>query len=202
MNKLVLATNNPHKISEIKDIMSGLEIEVLSAADFRDFPEIEETGKTLEENAALKARAIWQLYRLPSMADDTGLEVEHLNGLPGVYSARFAGPGCTYKDNYKKLLALLEDIPRSNRCARFRTAIAFIDADENLHEVSGELNGIIADAPRGNFGFGYDPVFIVEGTYKTLAEMLPAEKNVVSHRARALTKIRPVIVNALTAKSR
>jgi XTP/dITP diphosphohydrolase len=196
MHKLILATNNAHKISEMSAILDGLDFEILSAKDFPDFPEIEETGETLEDNAILKARAIWEKYRLPAIADDTGLEVEYLDGAPGVYSARYAGPGCTFADNNRKLLGLLEGIPQTKRNARFRTVIAFADLHGKIQSVDGVLDGAIALAPRGEHGFGYDPVFIVDLLGKTLAE-LPAEtKNRISHRGRALMKMRPIIMQA------
>jgi XTP/dITP diphosphohydrolase len=196
MPKLILATNNAHKISEIKAILNGLDIEILSARDFPDFPEIEETGETLEANAILKARAIWQKYSLPAIADDTGLEVEHLDGAPGVYSARFAGLGCTYDDNNRKLLSLLDGVPESKRKARFRTVIAFADSNGEMHTVDGVLNGSIGTASQGKHGFGYDPIFIVDSLGKTLAELAQNEKNRVSHRGQALVRIRPLIMKA------
>lgn len=193
MNKLILATNNTDKIAEIGDILKGIEISIYSAQDLTDFPGVEETGGTLEENALLKAKAVFQSYGLPCLADDTGLEVEHLGGAPGVLSARFAGQGCSYEDNYRKLLGLLDGVPAEKRAAIFRTVIAFIDSDGKSHTVVGTLHGHIAPAPRGRFGFGYDPVFEVDG--RTLAEMLPEEKNSISHRGIALRKIKPILFN-------
>jgi len=197
VNNLILATNNTHKISEISAILSGLDLEILSANNFPDFPEVEETGSTLEENAILKVQAVWKKYHLPAVADDTGLEVDYLRGAPGVYSARFAGTGCTYDDNNRKLLSLLEGARDRERSARFRTVIAFVDMKGEIQQVNGALEGEIADKPRGKNGFGYDPVFVVEGTWKTLAEFPTEEKNKISHRGRALAKIRPIIETAL-----
>jgi XTP/dITP diphosphohydrolase len=197
VNKLILATNNTHKISEISAILSGLDLEILSAKNFPDFPEIEETGNTLEENAILKIQAVWEKYHFPAVADDTGLEVDYIRGAPGVYSARFAGTGCTYDDNNRKLLSLLEGARGRERSARFRTVIAFVDMKGEIQQVNGVLEGEIADKPRGENGFGYDPVFVVEGTEKTLAEFPTEEKNKISHRGRALAKIRPIIKTAL-----
>jgi XTP/dITP diphosphohydrolase len=197
VNKLILATNNSHKISEISAILAGLDLEILSAKNFPDFPEIEETGNTLEENAILKAQAVWEKYHLPAVADDTGLEVDYLRGAPGVYSARFAGPGSTYDDNNLKLLSLLEGTSGRERSARFRTVIAFVDIRGVVQSVDGVLEGEIANELRGENGFGYDPVFIVEGTGKTLAEFPTDEKNKISHRGRALARIRPIIETAL-----
>jgi XTP/dITP diphosphohydrolase len=196
MPQLILATNNVHKISEMSAILDGLDIQILSARDFSDFPEVEETGETLQENAILKAHAIWEKYRLPAIADDTGLEVEYLDGAPGVYSARYAGPGCTYADNNRKLLSLLDKVPEARRKARFRTVIAFADINGAVRTVDGILNGAIATAPRGENGFGYDPVFIVDSLGKTLAELPADQKNKVSHRGQAVRNIRPLIVQA------
>ncbi|OGC91413.1 MAG: non-canonical purine NTP pyrophosphatase, RdgB/HAM1 family [candidate division Zixibacteria bacterium RBG_16_53_22] len=198
MPKLILATNNSHKISEICAILSCSGIEILSARDFPDFPQVEETGKTLAENALLKTRAAWNRYHLPSVADDTGLEVDYLGGAPGVYSARFAGPGGSFADNNRKLLDLLRGVPEHLRTARFRTVIAFVDQVGGEHLVEGVLRGRIAATPIGEYGFGYDPIFLVEETRRTLAQFPSHEKNTISHRSRALTKIRAVILRDLT----
>jgi XTP/dITP diphosphohydrolase len=197
VHKLILATNNIHKISEMKAILEGLDLEILSAKDFPDFPEVEETGKTLSENAILKVKAVWRKHRLPAVADDTGLEVDYLGGAPGVYSARFAGAGCSFADNNRKLLSLLNNVPEEERSARFKCVISFADLTGKVYSVEGVLEGEIAEYPRGRHGFGYDPVFIVRGTGKTLAELAAAEKNRISHRARALAMIRPIIEKAL-----
>ena len=196
MKQIVLATNNPHKISEMSAIISDIDLQILSANDFSDFPHVEESGETLEANAILKAKSVWGQYHIPCLADDTGLEVEYLNGAPGVIPARFAGPGCSYDDNNRKLLGLLRNVPEEQRKARFRTVIAFIDGRGSVQWVDGILDGAIATERRGTFGFGYDPIFIVEGTGKTLAEFQPEEKNRLSHRSRALAKIRPIIIKA------
>jgi XTP/dITP diphosphohydrolase len=198
MKKLILATNNIHKISEMSAILSGLDLKILSAKDFPDFPEIDETGETLTENAILKVRAVWEKYRMPALADDTGLEVDYLKGAPGVYSARFSGPGCTYDDNNRKLLLLLDGVTPAKRTARFKTVMAFIDNDGVVQHVEGVLEGEIATQPSGDYGFGYDPIFIVGKTGNTLAEFEANEKNAISHRSRALAKIRPIIERALS----
>ncbi len=197
MSKLILATNNIHKIVEMKAILAGLDLEILSARDFPDFPEAEETGETLVENATLKAQAVWNKYHLPAVADDTGLEVDYLGGAPGVYSARFAGPGCTFADNNRKLLSLLNNVPDEERTARFKCVISFIDDKGRLYSVQGVLEGSIAAYPRGRQGFGYDPIFVVKGTGKALAEYPASEKNKISHRSLALAKIRPIIIQSL-----
>ncbi len=199
MRKLILATNNHDKINEIKNILEDVDLEILSVSDFDDFPAIEETGKTLAENAILKARTIWNRYHLPCLADDTGLEVDYLDGAPGVYSSRFAGEGCSYNDNNKKLLSMLEGIPSAKRTARFKTVIAFADIGGEIHTVEGVLEGIIGTEPKGTFGFGYDPLFIVTGMDVALADLTPENKNKISHRGRALAGIKPIIKKAFSA---
>ncbi len=196
MKRLILATNNRHKIAEISDILKGLNLKILSASDFDDFPDVEETGITLEDNARLKAMAVWGTYGIACLADDTGLEVAHLNGAPGVYSARFAGDGCSFDDNNRKILGLLDGVPLEKRAAVFKTAIAFIDENGEGHTVEGTLAGYIGFKTRGTYGFGYDPVFMVGG--RTLAELTPDEKNRISHRSAALKKIEPIIIEAFS----
>lgn len=184
IERLVVASKNPDKIAEITKVLgeSGLNIELVEDLDW---PDVEETGATLEENALKKAREVFELTGMPSLADDTGLFVDALGGLPGVNTARFAGIDATYAENVARLLEELKGIER--RSASFRTVIALVaDADELVAE--GVLQGRIADAPRGNGGFGYDPVFeLVSG--RTLAELDPGEKNDVSHRAMALRNL-------------
>jgi len=191
--EIIIATNNPDKLAEIKSILSNSGIRVLCAADFADFPEIEETGETLAENALQKARAIWNKYKIPCLADDTGLEVDYLDGEPGVFSSRYAGPEATYDDNCNKLLADLREAPADSRAARFRSVMAFIDGGGREHLVEGAIEGKIIDHRRGENGFGYDPVFFVPDANMTLAEMTPEQKNSISHRRRALDKIIPII---------
>lgn len=181
LTRLVIASKNEHKIAEIMDVLAstGLDVELVEDADW---PDVDETEATLEGNALLKAREVRAHTGYAVIADDTGLEVEALGGDPGVYSARFAGPGATYEDNVEKLLQVMEGI--ENRAACFRTVIALIDDVGEELIVDGVMEGEITREPRGSNGFGYDPVFLVgEGTF---AEMTTAEKNEVSHRARAL----------------
>lgn len=198
--KLIIATNNPDKLAEIKDILKDNNINILSAADFDDFPEIRENGKTLKENALLKARVVWNKYHLPCLADDTGLEVDHLGGKPGVYSSRYAGLNATYNDNCQKLLKEMANIPRADRSARFCCVMAFIDSKGIDHIAEGIIKGEIIDTCRGNNGFGYDPVFLVPSLGKTLAELSADEKNKISHRHNALEKIIPIIKDKLLFK--
>lgn len=193
MTKLIIATNNLDKLREIRDILNEPNITLLTARDFDDFPEVEETGATLADNALLKARAIWAKYHLPCLADDTGLEVACLGGRPGVHSSRYAGPNATYTENCRKLLADMIDITSARRSARFRTVIAFIDGRGVEHIAEGTIAGEILDAPRGQNGFGYDPVFFIPHLNKTLAELTSDAKNKISHRHHALINILPAI---------
>ena len=179
--RLVIASKNHDKIEEIEDILasSGLADQIVKGLDWDD---VEESGTTLEENALLKARAVVEATGLPVVADDTGLEVDALDGAPGVQTARFAGEGAHYEDNVAKMIEVMAG--QSNRAARFRTVVALVFPDGVEVLAEGSVEGTITDAPRGTAGFGYDPVFEVHG--RTLAEMGPEEKNELSHRARAL----------------
>ena len=187
IDKILLATRNRDKIKEIASALKELNIGIVSAFDY-DVPEVDEDQDTLEGNALKKARELAQATGLPALADDTGLEVNALNGAPGVYSSRYAGPGASYEDNVNKLLNELEGVPPSRRQARFRTVMAFVYHDtEQLAE--GECQGLITETKRGKQGFGYDPVFLVPEQDKTFAEMTLAEKNNSSHRGRALARM-------------
>lgn len=188
-SKLILATNNRHKIAELTALLEGAGVTILTKADFPDFPEIEESADTLVENALEKSRAIFRKYGIPAVADDTGLEVEYLGGAPGVYSARYAGEGCTFADNNRKLLRELEGVRAESRSARFVTVIAVTYAGGEIC-LEGDVPGYIATEPRGDSGFGYDPIFVYQPLGKTFAEMGPETKNAVSHRAVALGKFR------------
>ncbi len=185
MDKLVFATNNPHKLEEVRAIL-GSDVEVLSLRDIGCTADIPETADTLEGNALLKARFVASRYGVDCFADDTGLEVTALDGAPGVYSARFAGPGCTPADNVRKLLGLMQDA--DDRSARFRTVVALIRGGKE-YCFEGMVGGTIARTPAGCGGFGYDPVFVPEGYDRAFAELPPAEKNRISHRARAVAKL-------------
>lgn len=185
MDKLVFATNNPHKLEEVRAIL-GSDVEVLSLRDIGCTADIPETADTLEGNALLKARFVASRYGVDCFADDTGLEVAALDGAPGVYSARFAGPGCTPADNVRKLLGLMQEA--GDRSARFRTVVALIRGGKE-YCFEGMVGGTIARTPAGCGGFGYDPVFVPEGYDRTFAELPPAEKNRISHRARAVAKL-------------
>ena len=184
IERLVVASKNPDKIAEIAKVLGERGLNSVLVDDL-DWPDVEETGATLEENALKKAREVFEATGVPSIADDTGLFVDALGGLPGVNTARFAGPEATYAENVARLLEELNGI--DNRGASFRTVIALVThAEERVAE--GVLQGRIAHAPRGHGGFGYDPVFEV-ASGRTLAELDQGEKNDVSHRATALRKL-------------
>ena len=186
MKKLVFATNNAHKLEEIRAIL-GDKVEILSLNDINCHADIPETADTLQGNAALKAQYIYENYGLDCFADDTGLEVETLNGAPGIYSARYAGgEGHDSEANMKKLLSEMQD--KENRKARFRTVICLIE-DGKEHFFEGIVNGSIIRERKGGAGFGYDPVFMPDGYSETFAEMGNDEKNKISHRARAVQKL-------------
>lgn len=194
--KFVLATFNPDKRRELEAILAPSGITLVTLAEFQGAVAPEETGATLEENARIKARAALAATRLPAIAEDTGLEVDALGGRPGVETARYAGPKATYADNVAKLLGEMKDVPAERRGARFRTVcvVAYPDGVELMAD--GTLEGRIAETARGKAGFGYDPVFEVPEAGKTLAEMSPAEKNVISHRARAVSRAAKLIAAA------
>jgi len=182
-----MASANPDKARELRQILEAAGLADASALEALPAGwSCEETGLTIEENALLKARSAAEATGLPAIADDTGLFVAGLGGAPGVYTSRFAGPGCSYEDNVRKLLKVLLWERGDSRSARFRTAAACVmPSGEMLVEV-GEMEGLILDEPRGGGGFGYDPVFFVPGLGCTLAECTPERKNSVCHRCRAL----------------
>ena len=198
--KLVLATNNPHKIEEMTAILEGLDVEIVTRDAYPDFPDVEETGATLEENAILKAEAIYEFTGLPSMADDSGLEVDALDGIPGVNSARYAGPGCTFADNNAKLLEALDGVPDEKRTARFRCVIAICFGKGVTKLAEGRIDGQITTDVRGRQGFGYDPIFLIPHLGLTFAEMPPDQKNSMSHRGRAVRKAREVVEDFLSGR--
>ena len=187
------ATGNRHKVEEIRAMLADLPVAVRSLAEFPGAPEVVEDGRTYRENALKKAWSAAKFTGRPALADDTGLEVDTLGGRPGLYAARFAGEGCTFADNIKKLLHLLEGVPPQRRGARFVCVLALVDPSGREQVVEGELYGRITEAPTGCGGFGYDPVFYVPEIGKTLAELTPGEKNRISHRGRALAKVREIL---------
>lgn len=185
MRKLVFATNNPHKLEEIRSILKD-RAEVLGLEDIGCNTDIPESGETLEENAAIKARFVRSNYGLDCFADDTGLEVEVLDGRPGVRSARYAGEESNPDNNIRKLLTEMDG--KQNRKARFRTVICLIE-DGSEHYFEGIVQGRIIEERTGSGGFGYDPVFVPDGYAMTFAEMPLSEKNAISHRGRATEKL-------------
>jgi XTP/dITP diphosphohydrolase len=194
--KIVLATHNHDKEIELQHSLRGLDVDICSLSEYPDIGEIEETGTTLLENSLLKAHTVHDQTGLPTIADDTGLEIDALDGAPGVYSARFAGLNATYEDNVNKLLSAMENVPDDMRSARFRTVISYVDEIQELW-TEGLIQGKITETPRGNMGFGYDPVFYVSHLEKTFAELSINEKNKISHRGIALQKLRKILVNVL-----
>ena len=190
---VVLATRNRHKLQELLALVPELGLEFRTLADFPGAPEVVEDGKTLEENAVKKARSAALFCGLWALADDTGLEVDALAGAPGVYSARYAGPNCSYSDNNRRLLAGLAGLPEEKRTARFRCVTALSSPDGSVVTAEGVLEGGIALAASGRNGFGYDPLFVVAGSGKTLAELTNEEKNALSHRAASVKGIKPYL---------
>jgi len=196
IKELVLATRNPDKGRELAALLGDVGVTIRTLAEFPGAPEVVEDGETCEANATKKAVTIARATGLPAVADDTGLMVEALGGRPGVHAARYAGEGATYEDNWKKLLRELTGVPREKRRAQFVTVAAIADPKGTVSLVRGVLDGLIAEAPAGTRGFGYDPVFFVPELGKTLAQLAPEEKNRVSHRARAFEKVRELLLRS------
>ena len=183
--QIILATHNRGKMEEMSAILGHLPVELLALDAFPEIGDIPETGNTLKENAFIKAETVHRLTGLPALADDTGLEVDALNGAPGIYSARYAGADATFDDNCQKMLKELHGIPIEKRTARFRTVIAFVNGGEK-EWVEGVAEGRIIEHKRGIGGFGYDPIFYYPPLRKTFAELDSVEKNSISHRGKAL----------------
>jgi XTP/dITP diphosphohydrolase len=193
IKEIILATGNRHKVEEIKEILKDLSIKVAPMIFFSQYPNIEEDGKTLEENAIKKASKASKFFGKWTLADDSGLEVDYLDGAPGVYSSRYAGEKCVYEDNNNKLLKVLDGVPLEKRTAKFRTVIAISSPDGKINLAEGKIFGIIALQSAGNNGFGYDPVFYVPEYGKTFAELSTDIKNSISHRAIGLQKAKEII---------
>ena len=185
MPKLLLATNNKAKVREYKHLLQGLPFELVSLAELGINTRVNEVGESLEENARLKATTLARESRLLVLADDSGLEVDALGGEPGRLSARYAGEGASDKDRINYLLARLKDVPGEKRSARFRCVIAIARPDGEVELCSGECHGVITLEPRGEEGFGYDPIFYLPELGKTMAELTLEVKNQVSHRGQA-----------------
>ena len=189
--KIVIATRNRHKAVELQTLLHGAEYDAVRLDEIDPdgkIPEVEETGTTFKENALLKAHAIAKATGLPSVADDTGLEVDALGGAPGIFSARYAGENCTYEDNVKKLLRELSDVADDRRTARFKTVAVYVHKETEL-SAEGVVEGVITEKEEGVGGFGYDPVFSVLDMKKTYAQLADEEKNRVSHRGKAIRSL-------------
>jgi XTP/dITP diphosphohydrolase len=197
IDKLVLATHNKHKAEELQAMLKDLGVEVLTLDPFPQVGEIVEDAETIEGNAIKKAKEVSESTGLPAMADDTGLEVFYLNKAPGVYSSRYAGPGATYADNCRKLLATLKGVPPRRRGAQFRCVLALVGQGVPPILEEGICRGTIIESPRGEGGFGYDPIFLPDGYMQTFAEMPLDVKNSLSHRGRALQKMREKLESRL-----
>ena len=195
--KIVIATHNKDKLKELRKGLSGINAEFVDLSDFPEIGEIIEDGDTLRENAFIKARYVHNITGLPAIADDTGLEVDALDGKPGVYTARFAGENCSYSDNVNKMLNVMENVKNENRTAEFKTVMAFVDSERELFS-EGIVKGIIAKKIKGLGGFGYDPIFYVPEEGKTFAEMTLEMKNKISHRGRAVKALKPMLIDCLT----
>jgi XTP/dITP diphosphohydrolase len=194
--KIVLATHNHGKIEEMSNILAKLPVEILTLDSFPNIGEIPETGDTLIKNAFIKAETVYELTGLPSLADDTGLEVDALFGAPGVYSARYAGETATYEDNCNKMLKEMKRFSKEERTACFRTVIAFVTKHDKIW-TEGIVKGTILDHRDGDKGFGYDPIFYYPPLKKTFAAMKNDEKNSVSHRGKALRNFSDILEKQL-----
>ncbi|MCK5051976.1 MAG: RdgB/HAM1 family non-canonical purine NTP pyrophosphatase [Candidatus Cloacimonetes bacterium] len=189
--KLLLATRNEDKVIEIKEILKDLEVEIVSASQFPNMPDVIEDKDTIMGNSIKKATECAEFSKLLTIADDTGLFVAALDGKPGVYAARFAGEYCSYKDNRVKMLKEMKNVP--NRNAQFRTVCALVSSDGLIATTEGIVEGKITEEEFGNNGFGYDAIFRADETGRTFGEMTQAEKETISHRSRAFNKMIPII---------
>ncbi|HWI54217.1 MAG TPA: XTP/dITP diphosphatase [Desulfobacteria bacterium] len=195
--KIVLATGNQGKVRELNEILSDLGVEVLSLKEYPDIGEIVEDGNSFEENAIIKAKAVCDATKLISLADDSGIEVDYLDGAPGIYSARFAGEGRNDDDNNMKLLSLLSEVPFEKRTTRYRCVIAVCTPEGEVFTADGTCEGIIGFELKGEKGFGYDPLFYLPEYGKTFAEIDPDVKNKISHRGRAVAKAKNVLAGII-----
>ena len=193
MAAIVIASRNEHKIEEIRRLLAGLAVDVLSLGDYPDAPEIDEDGAAFQDNALKKARVIARFTGLTALADDSGLEVDSLGGQPGVRSARFAGETASDAENNRKLLRCLAEVPSEERQAQFRCVIALVSRTGAESLVEGTCQGVIIEEERGSGGFGYDPLFLLPHLGKTFAELSMEEKNELSHRGKALQQVLPIV---------
>jgi len=196
MYTLIIATTNSHKVKEIKSLLDISGLELKSLADFEGYPEVVEDGHTFEENALKKALAYFNFFEQPVIADDSGLEVDVLNNEPGIFSARYAGEKATDEDNNRYLLKKMKGVPRNRRTARFVCSVCFMDGKEQ-RIFTGVREGIILDNLKGSKGFGYDPLFFVPEYDKTYAQLTAEEKNRISHRGLAFTRLKEYLTERL-----
>ena len=187
--EIVIATLNQNKLKEFRELLKGCAVTILSLEDYPHIPAIVEDGKNFYENALKKAATVARYTGQFTIADDSGLEVEALGGRPGVYSSRFAGEDASDEENNAKLLKKLEGVTFNNRGARFKCVLVVAEPDGETAFVEGECKGVIINEPRGHYGFGYDPLFLVPEYNRTFSEIRPEEKNKISHRAKALQKL-------------
>ena len=199
MRDIVLATRNRHKRDELAALLSDLDVRIRTMDEFPNVPEVVEDGETCQANAIKKAKTVAAATGMIAVADDTGLEVDVLGGRPGVYAARYAGEHATYEDNWLKLLRELKGVPLARRTARFITVAAIASPEGDVQVAQGILDGQIAEEPSGSKGFGYDPVFLLPESGKTLAELSAEEKNRISHRAKAFAQVRQLLQNGVQA---
>jgi XTP/dITP diphosphohydrolase len=192
---VIIATRNKGKIREIREALKGLGLRIHALSDFSGVPEIEEDGKSFTENALKKARFYSKYFGKLTIADDSGLEVDSLDGLPGIYSARYAGEGASSQENNRRLLREMQGLPISKRGARFQCILAVASPDGKEITVEGSCKGKIGFKEKGRRGFGYDPLFILPTRGKTMAELSLEEKNKISHRGKALKKLKRLITN-------
>ena len=190
MKEIVIASSNKHKVSEIIQKIHSYFQKIYSLSDFPKIGDIKEDGNSVLENSFIKSRVTFDYTNIPSVADDTALEVDYLNGDPGLFTARYAGENVTYDDNMNKLLNAMDGVPFGNRTARFRTVVTYVDGGINDFFVEGILEGYILEEKQGEFGFGYDPVFFVPEKGKSLASISSEIKNEISHRGLAIDKFK------------
>ena len=196
ITKVVIATHNKDKFKELHLGLNDLNINLLSLYDYPEIDQIVEDGLTLEENALIKARAVYSITGIPSISDDTGLEVDALDGAPGIYTARYAGENCSYSDNINKMIREMKNIPDNKRSARFITYMAYVDKQVEL-TACGVVKGMIEKKIKSLGGFGYDPIFYINEYKKTFSEMSIEEKNSISHRGKAIKAIKAKLIEHL-----
>ena len=195
--KIIIATHNKDKFKELYHGLSSLDVKLLNLYDFPEIKEIIEDGETLKDNALIKARTVYKITSLPTISDDTGLEVDALGGAPGVFTARYAGENCSYLDNVNKMLREMKNVPENKRGATFKTVMAYVDDKVELTS-EGIVQGTVTRTKKGIAGFGYDPIFYIYNKGKTFSEMTIEEKNLVSHRSKAIEALKVKLATYLT----